>query len=165
MGIRESLKDRSRIVLKGVGLLVVAAVVYAAVNSINGSSPPTSKAYYTTDDGATQFVAPIALVPPFDHYGKPAYRVWMFTTDGGKTMFAGYLERYTPEGKALLEAGIRDFKAGKIRVMPRGRPEDSEVKKPGPGNPWVSGADRDAVREIITPKVAPGQDVDVALPS
>ena len=64
--------------------------------------------------------------------------VWMYSCDGGKTKFPGFLERYTPQAKARLESALVDFNSGKSHIPPSASAGDAEVKKPGPGNPWVS---------------------------
>ena len=55
-------------------------------------SPPT-RAWYTVDDGATWFEDDAERIPPFDHEGKPAVRLHLYTCDNGKTMFVGYLQK------------------------------------------------------------------------
>ncbi len=87
-------------------------------------------------------------LPPFDHDGKPAARVWMFSCDGGKTKFPGFLERYTPQAQARIEAATQDFNSGKTHVPPVTNLSDTEVKKPGPGNPWVSRANYQEAQKI-----------------
>jgi hypothetical protein len=164
MGIREALKDRPAVVRLAVGVLIVGAVIYLAQAAMSGSSMPTAKAYYTTDDGATQFVDSMDHLAPFDHHGKPAYRVWMFSTDGGKTRFPGYLERYTSQAKARVESEMQDFKSGKSHMPPAVGPADTEVKKIGDGNPWVSRADLQQSRAILQIPASAGENVEVQLP-
>jgi hypothetical protein len=163
MGIREALKDQSKVVPITAAVVIVGAVIYIT-QAMSGSSMPTSKAYYTTDDGATQFVDTMDHLAPFDHDGRPAYRVWMFSTDGGKTKFPGYLERYTPAAKTRIESEMQDFKSGKTHMPPNVGPSDAEVKKIGPGNPWVSRADLLQSQAIIKiPNPANGE-LEVQLP-
>lgn len=56
-----------------------------------------TKAYYTVDDGKTWFVDSAERVPPFDHHGRPAVRVHLFSCDHRKTIFIGYLEKIPDE--------------------------------------------------------------------
>jgi hypothetical protein len=164
MGIRESLKDKSSL-LKLTGLiLLVGAVVYGLRKAMSSDHAPKTLAYFTTDDGATQFVDSMDHFPPFAHGGKTAYRVWMYSTDGGKSMFPVYLERYTPEGLRKMSAAYADYKAGKTHTPPGPSPADTEIKKPGAGNPWVSRADLNQVQKIIHFDVPSGSDVQVELP-
>ncbi len=59
--------------------------------------------YFTTDDSspdaakAALFADSAKNLPPFQKDGKTAYLACVFTCDGGKTTWVGYLERYTPE--------------------------------------------------------------------
>jgi hypothetical protein len=163
MGIKASLKDRS-VVPIAASLVVIAMAVYMMRNAMSGTSGIRTRAYFTTDDGQTQFVDSMDHFPPFDHGGKTAYRVWMYSTDGGKTSFPVYLERYTPQGKARISAEYEDFKAGKTHTPPTPSPGDTEIKKPGPGNPWVSRADLAEVQKIIRFDVPPNAAVEVQLP-
>ncbi len=61
-----------------------------------------TKAYFTTDDSspdaakAALFTDSADNLPPFQKDGKTAYLACVFTCDGGKTTWVGYLERFTP---------------------------------------------------------------------
>jgi hypothetical protein len=126
-GIREFLRKHP--------LYVAAPMFLALMFSLFFSfrAPPPPNAYFTIDDGANYFVAPIQ-VPPFTYQGKAAVQCMMFTADGGATKFVGYLLRYMPEGKDKMQARLRDPNPSQGQI-----PQDwSEVKKPGNG-PWVKG--------------------------
>lgn len=163
MGVRETLRDKS-VVPIAASVVVIALALYMMRNAMPASSGPRTKAYFTTDDGATHFVDSMDHFPPFDHYGKPAYRVWMYSTDGGKTMFPVYLERYTPEAKAKISAEYADYKAGKTHVPPNAQPGDTEIKKPGGGNPWVSRGNFAEAQKVLQIPAPPNSDVEVQLP-
>ena len=164
MGMRESFKQKSTAFQVAASVLVIGAAVYLMRNAMAGKNGPRTLAYFTTDDGATQFVESIDHFPPFMHGGKTAYRVWMYSTDGGKTMFPLYLERYTPDGLARITVACQDFKAGKTHVPPSAGRGDTEIKKPGAGNPWVNRANLAEAQKIIQFNVPPGADVEVELP-
>jgi len=138
-GIREAIKRHSTLTVGVMAVLVLAAIALSMRNT--SFSPPTAsvRAFYTTDDGQTCFVAEADELPPFEHRGKTAYRVWMFTCDGGRTKLPGYLERYTSQAKKRIEAGLKEHRSGKGPMPPIG-PGDTEVKKPGSGAEWVSSA-------------------------
>ena len=90
------------------------------------------RAFYTADDGKTYFTDDAARVPPFFKDGKLAVRAQVFTCDGGKTSFVGYVEMYSPENKQALEKALetgRPPEPGKLGMV--------LVKKPG-GNVWVA---------------------------
>ena len=164
-GIREWMRSRAYLVQIGIGVIVLSIVVYLLRDAFPGSSGGVSKAYFSDDDGVTQFVDSAEHFVPFDHNGKQAYRAWVFSTDGGKTTFVGYLERYTPQAKERLISELRDFKAGKTHMPPDVRPSDAEVKKPGVGNPWVSRGDMQKAQQILKLNVPASSSLDVQLPS
>jgi hypothetical protein len=136
MGIRETLSKKPVLGISITVVVLVGAIAYT-VQSVMPSTAYT-KAYFTTDDGQSLFTANMDQRAPFDHYGKPAYRAYVFSCDGGKTTFVGYLERCTPEGLKRLAALQPDYDAGKTHTPPMPTQGETEVKKPGSGNPWVS---------------------------
>jgi hypothetical protein len=107
-------------------------------SSSSGASGTRGQLYYTTDDGATTFAAPANLIPPFDHNGKQAVRAVVFSGDGGRTTFVGYLQRYSAAAKQQMEAAKQAPKPGGKMVMsaPKQNVAMIEVKKPGDKN-WV----------------------------
>lgn len=80
---------------------------------------PTTLAYFTTDTSSPEaavkakFAAPAASLPPIDKDGKPAVRVHIWSTDGGKTQFVSHYERYAPNAKARVEVLQRELQAQK----------------------------------------------------
>lgn len=140
MNMRDTSGKRSAITALAAILIIAVALIYA-VRELSGSPRAGDTGYYTTDDGQTTFADRLGLFPPFDYQGRTAVRAWMFTCDGGKTQFVGYLERFTPAAKSRLEAQAADFKTGKSRIPPVAGPTDTEVKKPGPNNPWINRTD------------------------
>jgi hypothetical protein len=52
--------------------------------------------FFTTDDGKTFFPLAATNRPPFVHEGKPAYQAHVYSCDGGKTAFVGYLSKFSP---------------------------------------------------------------------
>lgn len=164
MNIRETIEKQkgpaaivSFVILLGAGFFIFRNVA---------AGPPTltNQAFFTTDDGQTEFLASADELPPFDHDGKPAYRAWTYTTDGGKTKFVVYLERFTPSAKPRLDAEMADYKAGKLRVPPSAAPGDVEVKKPGAGNNWVKKSDAQEADKIMTVVAPPGEVAEPVMP-
>jgi hypothetical protein len=149
MSVREAIKKRPGLTTV-VTLVVLASTLFYVVRSTFSSSPSAISAYFTIDEGQTVFVDTVDHFPPFDHSGQPAYEVWMFSCDGGKTKFPGYLERYTPQAKARMESALADFNSGKSHIPPAPNPNDTEVKKPGSGNSWVSRANYQEAQKITT---------------
>ena len=104
------------------GIAAVVVVVSAAVFAVRLASRPAAVAtdvgYFTTDDGATYYKAAFPA-PPYVKDGRPATRVMVFTGDGGRTCFVGYLIR-------------------PIAGTDNSRVPLSEVRRPGPGQTWVA---------------------------
>jgi hypothetical protein len=60
--------------------------------------------YFTTDDGKSYFADDASNRPPFVHEEKPAVRAHLFSCDGGKTLFVGYLSKYSPvAGESMVK--------------------------------------------------------------
>jgi len=154
-GVRDSIRRHSTATIAIMAVVVAGALFFTLRNASSSTSsmtPVMDKVYCTSDDGQTTFVGSMTNVPPFQHEGKTACRAWVFSCDGGKTRFVGYLERFTPDAKKRIESAKPSSGPG----APVG-PGDSEIKKPGPGNPWVSRANFAAaakVQEVVCP---PGQ--------
>lgn len=127
---------RARLNEHPVAVGAVVAIAVALVLAIRCWPTPAPRAFYTVDDGQTFF--PHAYeVPPFHYAGKEAVQAMVFTADGGKTKFAGYLMRFTPEGKARMQERLRHRSPQEERsplALPAG---DVQVKRPG-GGEWVS---------------------------
>jgi hypothetical protein len=122
-----------------------------------------TKAFFTTDDGATWFADDIDKVPPFDKDGKMAVRAHVFRCGHGKT-FVDHLERYTPQAKRLLE------QAGAENRTPDADPElaaavmNYQVKRPG-GQEWVPINDVARSMQITTVRCPEGtQEVEPVFP-
>lgn len=97
-------------------------------------SPPIF-AWYTVDDGKSWFQDDAERIPPFEHDGKQAVRVHLFTCDGGKTRFVGYLQKLPEEVlKKYRDKGIDPSKVDDDELA-----ADSGWLVKRPGDPeWVS---------------------------
>jgi hypothetical protein len=105
----------------------------------------TGLSFFTTDDGKTFFTADANRLAPFDHDGKQAVEARVFTTDGGKTRFVGYLLRYTDQGKQMIEA-MRG--AGGRPMINPALLQNVEVKRPGEPK-WIRQSDPAANAIVI----------------
>ena len=79
MGIRETLNKNPSITTGvTIGIIVVAlvAIIYQAMGNRPNLTPP--RLYYTTDDGKNWFDEEASKIPPFDHKGAQAVRVYVF---------------------------------------------------------------------------------------
>lgn len=114
-------------------LLAVAWCARAfAVVPVKAADGPTTRAsrvgFFTTDDGQTWFADSLRKLPPFEINGREAVQAFIFKA-GAREAFVGYLQKYTPEAKEVLEKHAGDAQ------MP---PEDAQivlegtmVKRPG----------------------------------
>jgi hypothetical protein len=168
MGIREKLNQNPRIAAGATAGVIVIALGFILYESFGGGGPsPPTKAYFTTDDGATYFKDDINKLPPFDVDGKPAVRAMVFKCPEGEP-FVAYLERYTPEAKAKLEdlrvngppktpdPGMMDVTMGGMEVK---KPKDEKAK-------WIKQMDYQKAAEIMQPKCPDGtnQNIEPVLP-
>ncbi len=165
--IREKLNQHPGAVGGVVGGLALLAV-FVLWDQLSSEPDYTSGIvpnYYTTDDqspaGALSalFEDDTGKLPPFDKGGKQAYRAYVFTTDGGKTKFVGYLERYTAEGKRLLEEARDGRSAGLLPDQLNNQLAKTgiEVKRPGDRD-WVLLSDKKA-DQVLAVKPPAGGDL------
>jgi len=129
--------------LMAAGFVILMAGAFFYWRSSGGAPPGSSRqAFFTTDDGRTWFKDDMKKLPPFDRDGKPAYRCYLHTSDGGKTTQVTYLERYTADAKKVMEqlqaSGGRPDMASEqilmkgIEVKPAGAPESEWINKADP---------------------------------
>jgi hypothetical protein len=133
-----------------------------------GEAPAGNRAFFTVDDGRTWFADDAGKLAPFDHQGKTAYQVFVWTSDGGKTRFASHLQRYAPDARRKVEAArapgaVPDRGMHQAGVISAGL----EVKSPGTGDGgWVKLQTAKGAA-IAQPKCPPGgnpQDLQPVLP-
>ena len=166
MGLRETLNENPGLTTAATAIIIVAAIVFMVISmfrgeagTAGGTGTALTREFYSDDDGKTFFEDERTKVPPFDRNGKPAYRARVFTCDGGKTKFVGWLERYTPEAKKMIEERAKNA-AGAPLLM-----EDQtglQFKKPGTGDKgWVSAGEAATMglREVNCPNGTPADPV------
>ena len=136
MGLRETINKnptQAAAITAGIIVLALVFIIWQACGGTGGRGP--GRSYYSIDDGKTWFEDEANKIPPFKHEGKDAVRAHVFTCDGGKTKFVGYLEMYTPQDKKMME----DAMAGKAPPMAyAGYSGQAMVKRPGPGFTWIA---------------------------
>jgi hypothetical protein len=164
MGVRESLAKHQRLSLVVSLVFALGAGAYV-MRSLFAAAPvvePT--AFYATDDGTEPFLDAPGKLPPFDHAGKPAYMAVVYSCDGGKTRFIGYLQRYTTQAKARIDARLKDPKIGPAHAKMGISENDIEVKKPGSANPWVNTSDAVAAARVTSVKCPDGSEAQLEAP-
>jgi len=171
MGIREKLNEQRGITIGATCALIVLALVMVAMQMRGGRSTAaeavtSGKSFYSTDDGKTWFVDESTRIPPFMKDGKEAVRAHVYRTKDG-TEFVGFLERYSPAGKKMLDAAAaRQSDPLMVTDNSLAAAEATEWKKPGETK-WVSANDPrvGTVTTVVSPKgagdtvqpVTPGQ--------
>jgi hypothetical protein len=163
MGIRESL-NKNPAITTGVTIgIIVVALVFILVQALGGggaaSGGSVDKAFFSVDNGKTWFADDINKLPPFDHEGKPAVRVYVFTCDGGKTKFAAYIERYTEAAKKEMEKARANPQGPGMMGMESLSYTGREVKKAGSEGPWLKAMDPRAA-EAMSINCPDGQSMD-----
>jgi hypothetical protein len=166
MGIREKLKESPSVAAGAAAIFVLAAAAIIAHAYWPEKKADLSQAYYSDDDGKTWFADSTFLVAPFQHNGNTALVAQIYSYDDGKKQFCAYLAQFTPQAKQQLEAALADAQKngqppGSVTLYqdPRFMKEGTEVKLPGPGNPWISYGDPRA-QSIFTIHSPDGTPVD-----
>ena len=168
MGVREkvSANPRTAIAIAATVVVIGLGIIYFRWPAAASGRGMPEKMFLSTDDGKTFFVAPAEPLPPFLRDGKTAYRAYVFTCDGGKTTWVGYLERYSEQAKALMkEMRKNQATAGGPPVVPLGLLDGIEVSRPGEQQ-WVRQSDTaraTKVTSIYCPN-APEKDAEMVLP-
>jgi hypothetical protein len=124
-------------------------------------SPPAF-AWYTVDDGKSWFQDDFERIPPFQHEGKPAVRLHLYSCDGGKTTFVGYLQKLPEEAfQKYRDKGIDPAKVDDDELA-----AESGWLAKRPGQPeWVNsktgGKTYFAIVDVHCPEGRPGTLIEV----
>lgn len=156
MGIREKLNQSPSIAVLVVAVVLIASVLMIAFRITQDSGTgPAKQAYFTIDDGKTWFPDDNAKLSPFIKDGKPAHRVFVWTSDGGKTKFVSHLERYTEEARQKVEQALAQKQAFDPGLRQLLISSGIEVKAPGESQ-WVKlGSPQGA--KVATPQSPDGK--------
>jgi hypothetical protein len=154
MGIREKLNDKPWLgAVVGGGALAVGALFIAVQLSSGGGGGAPDAAFFSVDDGQTWFEGDASKIPPFQHEGKEAVIAHVFECNGKR--FVNHLERYTPQGRKLMEDATAATKAGKP-LPPATGSSSPEIKKPG-AKEWVSAGNYAKAGPILQAKCPDGK--------
>ncbi len=153
MGIRDTLNRQGKPVTALVVLVLLASIVAIVYyQSRSGDRFGAGSAFYTSDDGKSFFEANSSNIPPFTHDGKEAVQALVYTADGGKTRFVGYLMRFTPRGIQYLKESRAKAAASDRPTLPGFDSElqsNTEVKRPG-DKTWVKLSDISRASEVMS---------------
>lgn len=143
MGIRETFQKKQSLTVAIASIVIVGAGIAIVLQARSFNSASAGDAYFSTDDGATFFVADGRKIPPYDSGGKQAVRAHVFECGGKRVV--GYLSRYTPEAVAAMEEAKKYKGTGKpppnVKALASIGTTGLELKKPGANNPWVRQSD------------------------
>lgn len=157
MGVREAIQSKRGVVVAAVFFLIAVIVTYSQMTGrTSNSTLDGTGGYFSIDDGTTWFEADASKIPPFEYKGQQAVRAYVFTCDGGKTRFVGFLERYRPDAKQLLEkgnSGAPSLAANNSVLISNG----VEVKPPKANGEWVSRKAPAGIAITSQIKCPPGQ--------
>ena len=153
MGVRQYMNEKRGLSITVALAMVVGTIAMLWYQSVANSTvaPYDGKAFLTVDDGKNYFAADGMLLPPVNHEGKIAYRANVFTCDGGKTKWVGYLERYSERGKAKFKQMREEQMRG---AMPGDGTEllnEMELKRPG-DRAWVRQSNIELAAPILDVK-------------
>jgi hypothetical protein len=153
MGIRETLNRQGKPVTAFVVLALLICIAWIFYSKPDGSDPfEGGSAFFSVDDGKTFFEADASNIPPFMHEGREAVQALVYSNDGGKTQFVGYLMRFTPSGVEYLRESRARAAASKKPTLPGLNTElqaNTEVKRPGE-KAWVRLSDIPRAAAVMT---------------
>ena len=150
--------------------LILVIIGMTVWHSSRGRDSFSHYADYSSDDGETWY-RDVVQTTPFQKHGKEVVRAMIFSCDGGKTTFVGYLLRTAPSMTPVSsESTTRDSTP---RPPFEGYSQGMQVKKPGAGNEWVRipagvpkpGAEheRDAYESIVSVKCPAGDGIPMLM--
>ena len=154
MGLRATLNRNSKAsaAVASVAIIVLLLSVSLWLFGKDAVAPRSGgpKAWYTVDDGRNWFADAANRVVPFEYQGKQAYRCYVWTCDGGRSVFVSHLERMNESARRHM-AGKTVFDP--LELVPR----SLEVKAPLTGDgQWVP-MDSPQGERIRTPRCPDGK--------
>jgi hypothetical protein len=154
MGLRQTIQNRSGVVVLIAGLAIAISVISLVIQASGVHRTPTTKAFFSSDDGKTWFKDDGTKAFPFQHDGNPAYRAQIFRC--GQTEFCGYLESL-PEN---VKEGIDAVSDGLARAAALQSASDQILVKKPRGTAWINSGGKDYA-SITTPLCPDGSNQEV----
>lgn len=167
MGIREKLNQHRNVTIGAACAVIGIAIVLVVLQALGGAAAEdgviTSRQFFTTDDGKTWFTDDARNVPPYTKHGKEAVRAYVYRTGDG-TEFVGYLQRYSPAGKKMIEDALARPIEEQLDSPFIAAEGTMQWKKPGDAT-WIGARDprADQVTKVVSPK-GPGDTVSPVPP-
>jgi hypothetical protein len=153
MSVRSQLSNHPRVVATIFSIVIALAVAFVIHSVITSPAPSKINMFFTQDDGQSFFGGEGSKIYELEFAPTPAYRVSVYTADGGSHKFVGYIVRHNHD--LVLAAQKARAKYNDVAALPQGNgPKVIEasiaamnlenqaysavdVKRPGPSNPWV----------------------------
>jgi hypothetical protein len=151
MEVRKVLQQHPAVATCATAVITVVAI-FAIILELRGNPipPVPTRAYYTTDDGASYYADDINLVAPYMHDGKEAVLARVLKGAGGKK-YVAYLSRYNAKQKEKIEKLLAQTPVDQNAVA-LARESGIEVKAPLSGDHgWVPSLSVDALPIIQAP--------------
>jgi hypothetical protein len=129
VSVREAINKNPGIVTGvtvGVIVIVLVLIFWPQRGPKSARTPP--KAYYTVDDGQTTFEDDLDKVTPFDHDGGKAVRAHVFSCNGGRTRFVGFLEKMADKAGTPAGGGTDAGRARRIAALLVKPPKNPNAK-------------------------------------
>jgi len=150
-----TLLNQNRAVKISLSIAAIAAIALVVGMQFRSASAvgDGKRIFITIDDGKTFQLHDSDQLPPFEFEGKTAYQANVFTCDG-KTRFVGFVQRYTPQGKRIME---ETRKKNQTTAQQNGRAMPSfnaalldgiEIKRAG-DKEWVKQSDTARANKIL----------------
>jgi hypothetical protein len=105
------LDNAKKIIIAVVLLVAAGGVTYWRMSGKGGPVTTTGVYYYDLSKGEL-FTASSDRIPPFQHGGNTAVRAHVFACSGGGEQFIGFLEKFGPQARAMIEGIVKNSKMG-----------------------------------------------------
>ena len=156
-GLRETLNAYPKIAIAACAVIAAAALALGISSAGFYHNRGPRARFYSADDGKTWFAAETNELPPIHYQGTLAYRAYVLTNDGGKTMWVSYLERLSDDAKAKIDGLHAAGTPIDPNVWNNHLSSYWEVKRPG-GDKWVKRSHVKAAAEVTQPHAPNGGD-------
>ncbi|HEY7119421.1 MAG TPA: hypothetical protein VH475_22710 [Tepidisphaeraceae bacterium] len=135
MGIRETLNTKPGVVTGATIGVIVLVIIVIFLQTRTPKVQVATRAYYTVDDGQSVFEDEMDKAAPFEHGGQMAVRAHMFSCDGGKTRFIGFLEKVAEAPKVAPSPDPRSGRRSRVTTSLIKAPKDAGAKWVAIGTP------------------------------
>ena len=151
----------NKIILGASSVIVLIAAVFYIISSAKKHDHPLNEVYFINDATMDQTLGPGNQFPPV---AKPEGElVWAFyySCDGCTTRKLGYLQKYSPEGKKLLEESAAHNNGRPAIGDSMAASNELWVRTPVKGSTWYLARSQEG-RQVIAEATCAGHEKDYA---